>query len=301
MYDVISEELEEKLNKQLSEETRKELEVELKQVYRRSFIKNNKLRTYSILATIVLIFLFAIPIFIWFNFSLKDDPSIGELGDLFNGILGPIIGFFTLVAAIAAYISQQKQLDVQRIQVEKQRIENQFFQLINLHNEIVNSLFYYKDDLGKEFKSKFTGELKGRAYFIAVYFKFIKYSRDDNSPDKNKYYSIMRKLDNDEQDQLYHYYRNMYQLFNCIYKNRKTLSDEEQRDYIEVINAQLTYYEKQLQFFNTKFYGSDGFEKILLNYEFFKDYDTNQYSNIISKFENDAELLYPIFFQNQSD
>ena len=53
-------------------------------------------------------------------------------------------------------------------------------------------MFYYKDDLGEEFKSKFKGELKGRAYFRAVYFKFIKYSRDDNSPDKNKYYSIMR-------------------------------------------------------------------------------------------------------------
>ncbi|MCM2535202.1 putative phage abortive infection protein [Neobacillus pocheonensis] len=286
MYGGISKDLGKKINKELSEENRKELKNEIKRL-REQRIKN---KSTLIITGIIFLLLFGCLLYLW-NWSESFGKSMQDFGAVFGSYIGPVISALALGAAILAYGSQQSQLRMQKDQVQKQRIENQFFQLINLHNEIVNSMFYYKDDL--DFKGRFQGDLKGRAYFRAVYFKFIKYYHEDQSPDKNKYYSIMRKLDNDEQDQLFHYFRNMYQLFNCVYKNQDKLSDDEQNDYIEIINSQLTYYEKQLLFFNTKFYGSDGFYQILSHYNFFADYDKAQDSNIISKFENDADLLDP--------
>ncbi|MGN7241052.1 putative phage abortive infection protein [Priestia megaterium] len=285
MFLGLSKDLQKKIKNQLSKETSDELEVELKEItkVKESSISNRKLMIFFTGGLIIVILL---PVLVYFFGhhifeveSFGDTTKRGSFGDFFNGITTPIISFCTLVAAIWAYLFQQKQFNIQKEQTDKQRIENQFFQLINLHNEIVNSMHYDQEG----------GNLKGRAYFREIYQKFIDYYNEDDSLDRNKYYLIMRRIDNEEYDQLYHYFRNMYQLFRCVYKNQNKLSNEEQGDYIEIINAQLTYYEKHLLFFNTKFYGSDGFFDILEHYKFFKEY-SNENSSIISRFESDAKM-----------
>lgn len=285
MYGGFSRKLKKKLNNELHEETSKELEIELKEMNKHF---TEKKASWIVLGLFIVILLL-VPILLW-----NSGFTNGQFGDLFNGIAGPVISAGALIAASLAYQSQQKQFRLQRIQLEKDRIENQFFQLLNMHNEIVNSLVYYKiEDLDNSLKERLNNEYRGRAYFRAIYFKLIQYYRQEKAPDKNKYYTIIRKLDNDEQDQLYHYFRNLYQIFYCVYKSRDKLEEDEQKEYIELINAQLTYYEKQLLFFNTKYYGSDGFYKILTHYDFFKDYQENDYTNLVHQFENDADLIYP--------
>ncbi|MEB4870194.1 putative phage abortive infection protein [Priestia megaterium] len=274
MVSEFSKDLKKKLKNQLSKETKKELQREINEIIRE---RENKVFFRQEIITLICIFLIII-------LSLIISTSITNKSflDLLDKVGTPVISFFALYAAIKAYLFQKKQLGIQEKQTVKQSIENQFFQLINLHNEIVNSMHSSKD---KDSKSN---EIKGRSYFREVYQKFVTYFNEDDSPNKNKYFSIMRRIDSEEQDQLYHYFRNMYQLFQCVYKNQDVLSEKDQKGYIEIINAQLTYYEKQLLFFNTKFYGSDGFFDILTHYDFFKDYDNNEYSFIISKFENEA-------------
>ncbi|MGG0747275.1 putative phage abortive infection protein [Priestia megaterium] len=274
MISEFSKDLTKELKKQLSKETKKELKREIHEIIR---ARESKVFFRQEIITLICIFLILM-------LSLIVSSSVTDKSflDLLDKVGTPVISFFALYAAIKAYLFQKKQLSIQEKQTVKQSIENQFFQLINLHNEIVNSMHSSKNKDGK------VNEVKGRSYFREVYQKFVTYFNEDESPNKNKYFSIMRRIDNEEQDQLYHYFRNMYQLFQCIYKNQDVLSEKDQKGYIEIINAQLTYYEKQLLFFNTKFYGSDGFFDILTHYDFFKDYDNSEYSSIISKFENEA-------------
>ncbi|WP_338704913.1 putative phage abortive infection protein [Priestia aryabhattai] len=278
MFSEISDDLKKRLKKQLPSTTINDLKKELNEIIKKretKFFFKKEVIIVGSFSVFLLISLICARVF-------SDSHSPTTFFDVVNNLTTPVISSFAVYAAFKAYWFQQKQLNIQKNQTAKQSIENQFFQLINLHNEIVNSM-HSSDE-----KDNNGNNVTGRPYFRKVYQKFIAYFNEDNSSSKNKYFSIMRRIDNEEQDQLYHYFRNMYQLFQCVYKNQELLSEKEQKSYVEIINAQLTYYEKQLLFFNTKFYGSDGFFEILTHYDFFRDYDNGDYSSIISKFENEA-------------
>ena len=124
--------------------------------------KNNT--RFIILTVLVILFLW------WLNFFvLYDNIEKGILGDMF----GPVNALFSgmaLAGIIWAIVLQRRELELQRkelrlttkalegqreelekqnLSFKHQRIENTFFQLLKLHNDIISS-FHYQIGQGKE-------------------------------------------------------------------------------------------------------------------------------------------------------
>lgn len=79
---------------------------------------------------------------------LESFEKIGTFGDFFGGTTVGLFNFSSILLVLAAVIIQRKELKETRIQFQKQQIDNTFFNMINLHNEIVRTL-EYKGLLGK--------------------------------------------------------------------------------------------------------------------------------------------------------
>jgi hypothetical protein len=64
----------------------------------------------------------------------------GVLGDYVGGILGTIIGFITLILVYLTYTSQKDELKLQSQLIAQQQFESTFFNMLNVHRELKNSL-----------------------------------------------------------------------------------------------------------------------------------------------------------------
>jgi uncharacterized membrane protein len=124
-------------------------------------------------------------IFLW-NFKFISDENvdsekIGQFGDYFGGIIGSIWSLAGVILFYVALQEQRKDIEINRTALEKQieefslqrvelsetrkifeeqaetlkvqRFENTFFQLLNLHHEIVNNL-YLEIDFYRNNKSR---------------------------------------------------------------------------------------------------------------------------------------------------
>lgn len=64
----------------------------------------------------------------------------GYFGSYVGGVLGTIIGFVTLFFVYITYTSQRKELKLQRELIAQQQFESTFFNMLNVHRELKNSL-----------------------------------------------------------------------------------------------------------------------------------------------------------------
>jgi hypothetical protein len=88
----------------------------------------------------------------------NDQGTWGEFGDLLAGILNPVISLFTLLTALAVWSLQQREfkktkiaLDTQNKEMQKQRSEQVFFNLLSLRAEALSRVQWHED------ANKFTG------------------------------------------------------------------------------------------------------------------------------------------------
>lgn len=127
---------------------------------------------------------------------------------------------------------QTEQLKEQNLTLSIQKFENTFFQLLGLHNEIVNS--NESRDLAKDWAKK-------------LYLRFIgKYQRllEENSDQKeliNESYKLFPK----RLEYLDRYFNNLYYLLEFIHKSRI----EDKSFYTSIVRAQLNVYELLLFFY----------------------------------------------------
>jgi len=64
----------------------------------------------------------------------------GSFGSYVGGILGAVIGFVTLFFVYLTYTSQRKELKLQGQLIAQQQFESTFFNMLNVHRELKNSL-----------------------------------------------------------------------------------------------------------------------------------------------------------------
>lgn len=95
-----------------------------------------------------------------FNFNRGDATTSGAIGDAFGGIAAPFIGsagvLLTFLAFWVQYEANQRQMKVyeeQRKDIQRERFENKFYELLRLHKENVNEIEIIE------------AKLKGRACF----------------------------------------------------------------------------------------------------------------------------------------
>lgn len=86
--------------------------------------------------------------FILINTLNESKPN--EIGDTFGGTLSPLIAFFGAILTYLAFYSQFKANENQRKDLEKERFENKFFELLKLHKSNVDELSISKKIKGRE-------------------------------------------------------------------------------------------------------------------------------------------------------
>lgn len=206
--------------------------------------------------------------------SLGD--SYGSLNTLFSGLAftGIIASIFLqsqeLRETRAEIKSQKEEFGLQTKAMNKQVFETTFFQLLQLHNEIIQSL-----QIEKGFGSSKTS-LHGRDVFSVLFTEklvngdaeleyFHQFGNHiDFSDDINGQYLVFHRLYG---HLVGHYFRNIYQILKYIDQS----DVEDKKFYSNLIRAQMSDYELGLLFYNCiSDLGNTKFKILIEKYEFFE-------------------------------
>lgn len=221
-----------------------------------SLISPRRKRTVRPLYSLFKLAIAAVIIVFVINLFAINKSTFGEWGDFFGGVLNPILTFLTFMGLLITIVIQQTELSESRVELKrsadalhdqneslkKQNFENTFFQMLEIHNQIVNSIDLISDE------GKVT---RGRDCFSVFYTRFNKIYRENKEKANGKHneesvvklaYQLFWK---DHQTELGHYFRYLYNVVRFI-------KDANQTDgpYLRLIRAQLSDQELLLLFYN---------------------------------------------------
>lgn len=195
--------------------------------------------------------------------------SYGGLNALFSGLafLGLIVSIRLQSKELAdtrkELSNQTEQFTLQVKATNKQMFENTFFQMLHLHNEIVDAVFI--DDSGFMYMQTLemeTQTISGRRAFNKLYSRYIVTSERPQSfaEHYDEFYDIYG-------DVLGHYFRNIYHILNFI--NNSDI--ENPKFYANLLRAQMSSFELILLLVNCcSKYGTEKHKPLLEKYEFFE-------------------------------
>lgn len=198
--------------------------------------------------------------------SHQNNYSAGTFGDFFGGMLNPILTFLTFIALCITLIMQRVQLHDAKQEASRnadasriQEFESTFFNMIQLHNQIVQELRFDIVDVatawGASRHSSYPQEQArklqnptstGRQTFSQM-FIFIHFAAQGGSS-RTEVYNFLQK----KQNHLFgHYFRNLYQ----ILKYLKTSSEQlngcfDVEFYSSMLRAQLSADELRALLYN---------------------------------------------------
>ena len=260
-------------------------------------------RSLSLIALLAIILIVGL----WYltYFLLKDlqPEERGTLGDMF-GTVNALFSGLAFAGIIITILLQRKELKYQRDELREtraefiiqnktlknQRFENTFFNLLELHNEIVNAIDYVRS-VGNMLDGK-TRTIRGRDVFEYIFNRLNSGIKEE--VDMNKLY--LDFYDKNKTD-LGHYFRNLYRIFKLIHEtefatlneldldvsneeNKKiylTKNHSERYRYTSIVRAQLSDYELLLLFYNClSEYGNEKFKPLIEEYSLLKNLPTKE-------------------------
>lgn len=240
---------------------------------------------------------------IFFPFCTIDGLAIGkysiqigkynELGDFIGGITTPFLSIAAFILLYLTYSSQKKELQESRVillnqneLITKQQFENTFFNLINLHNQIVSqidTIHIRRTQSGKGTTEEKT-TINGRDCFVRFYenFRNLHYDLSKNHStlktpiytDKGDFIdaAYVEFFRNRESD-LGHYFRNLYHIVKFV--DRSDVLNK--KEYTNILRAQLSTGELLLLYFNClSRYGKNKFKPLVEKYSLLKNIAENE-------------------------
>ena len=227
--------------------------------------------------------------------------KVGAWGDFFGGVLNPVLTFLTFTGLLITIILQQTELrearqefkrsanalELQHKATNKQSFEATFFQMLTLHNTIVESLQAAKGaNGGKE------GTLvHGRECFNIFYTelsdihkeKVKKKSAPYTGNPKETIQAAYKVFWNDRSRILAHYYRYLYNVIRFVRD-----SDFCDDTYLRLIRAQLSDQELLLLFYNCLTEQGSNFKDLVEKFSILDNLDPrylldNKHENLIAK------------------
>jgi len=207
----------------------------------------------------------------------KDPAAWGQFGDYVGGVLNPTFSFLALLALLATFGLQVRELRIsarelknsadalvrQNDTLQKQTFEATFFQLLQLHNDIVNAMAvparsltgracfqYYVDEL-----EKYLTSAAGNSNFIHA------------TADYPRFAVMYDDFYSNYESSLGHYFRLLYNIVKFVDQS----STIDHRFYTNLIRAQLSSAELRLVFFNCLTqWGQDKFKPLVERYALLK-------------------------------
>jgi hypothetical protein len=120
-----------------------------------------KLRINLLKIWFLIIFIFPILGFIVIKYFGGHIQESGQLGDTFGGIMGPFIAMIAAFLTYIAFYIQYEANQQQKLDLQIERFESKFFELVNLHKSNVEHM-------------EIANEIKGRKVFMRMYYE-LKY------------------------------------------------------------------------------------------------------------------------------
>lgn len=179
----------------------------------------------------------------------------GTFGDFLGGVLNPVLTFLSFMALLFTIILQQREIHgakedakalqaqrhADRVSSERMQFENTFFQMVSIHNTIVNSIDV---DRGSS-----KNQLRGRECFKHFRDQMQTfYDADPSTDELKKSLAAHDHLWKSYQNDLAHYYRYLYNIIRFINE-----SDVNKTRYIRILRAQLSDFELLVLFYNGLF------------------------------------------------
>ena len=195
---------------------------------------------------------------------------IGQIGDSFN-ILTSLFAGLAFGAIIVTIKVQQQELIETREELERQKFDNKFFQMLNQFNNISNNLILEKD--AKELKGKYIFKSLNE-YFDEKILELYEEDIYNNTVKDNKFEyfkNIFNNFNNDYDTTFKYIFLNLYQILKYIDKNIK--NENIAKEYTNLLRAQLTKYELILLAYNAvgvQNFTTNDYQKLLEKYNFFE-------------------------------
>lgn len=244
--------------------------------------EDRRFRVLVVGCTVVAFGLTALILFVYFiNFhdGFGNQDRFGQFGDFFGGILNPAVAFCALIALLFGIRQQRKELQETRNQFSEQSFDSMFFQMLQLHNDMVSSI---DSDivLRTSLQGSSTGTVsitdeklgKGRESFQIMY-KAIR----QKYWDKRKAEISQEHLDGIYlptyqlcQSVLGHYFRYLYNVFQFI--DSADIKEQKKLFYGKLVRAQLSNHELSILYYNClSQLGNEKFKPLVEQYGLFKN------------------------------
>jgi uncharacterized membrane protein len=194
------------------------------------------------------------------NTSYPIDYNLfGTLGDFVGGILGTIFALISTLLVVHTFRYQQNVTNDNKRQLETQRFNDLFFELIKLYQTEVKELCGqishnnnkdFFDNKKKELQSKFRNR---NSYQL-------------NSREALKYYMLFY-IEN--RTNIAAYFRTIYRIYDLV-DSSKLLNDDVKKNYLKIMRAQLTESELFFIRYNAMSYYGINFVKYINKYHILK-------------------------------
>ncbi|UXS99744.1 putative phage abortive infection protein [Agrobacterium tumefaciens] len=194
----------------------------------------------------------------------EKEVAYGTFGDFIGGTLNPVLTFLTFMGLLITIVLQQTELrdtreelaksatalEAQSKAADRQNFENTFFQMLSLHNTIVNSIdLYYsgrKESMGIV-SDKGPRETRGRDCFKQFFENFQdQYTVATGPTEKDRLQAAYDVFWDLRQQDLAHYYRYLYNVLRFVFEYEGKI--DKQR-YVKLLRAQLSDFELALLFY----------------------------------------------------
>ncbi len=305
------------------------------------FIKEYKTGAITIVTFVIFVYLLTLP-------NLKEPfktiGDMGALGDFFGGILNPTFSLIALFALLATIKIQSKALNIsseelkltrnelsltrgeiakattaqqeQSQSIKIQNFENTFFNMLNLHNEIINNLILSHKEFSKRSVPDTTrmsfktidipqnykigsfeidlddkGNYSGRKAHSKLLQILKQYIKEKDVEDFVIHEELYNHFHNEYQDIIGHYFGTIYQILKFINDSHEESKINNPNRYAYLFRSQFSKPELELLFYHG--FSEIGREKLLpllSKFEFFehlpysKEID-NQYIDLYMKYE----------------
>jgi hypothetical protein len=206
----------------------------------------------------------------------SDRDAWGQTGDFFGGILNPIISLGALILLFWNVLLTKAELKETRNTLDRQLFESSFFNMITLHNNLVEdrriSPYELFDLSGMSHNNTFQNfidnkDLKDISFFERrqVFGKIINYIVKNG--DFEKILQKYEKFNNENNYILGHYFRNLYQILKIL--DLQNIGNTKKKRYANIFRAQLSSDELIILFINCldDIVDNGEFRKLLVKFE----------------------------------
>ncbi|GAB3415832.1 putative phage abortive infection protein [Massilia agilis] len=179
---------------------------------------------------------------------------LGTFGDFFGGVLNPILAFLTVIGLAVTIVMQRATISTSTLQ----RFETTFFNLLDLHNKIVDELVFdpkiIPDSAAQRELLRIAGvtpeepeKAHGRAVFAVILERIAK--AETNTTSRVEIYRERLQVENNHV--LGHYFRNLYQILRLADRlKHESIDASTIQTYTAIVRAQLSANELALLFYN---------------------------------------------------